>query len=263
MKNYPPIIKLDKIPKTQIEINVIKNQFLHKDIKYKNIPYLGAMDSIDIEETTISVEVVYLSSTNIKDEFGFEEEFLENDLVECEFQEEFERSLDVLLISAFESFKNLLDTKGVYTSDAIEGLKKRRLKKVNELVSFYEEESDIIEPLKNVLIEFCNKYYEFVSNFDIEDHQISDKFKFALNKNELILLFQTMLDKDVITGIPQNDMYRLLEQKTLYKVSKGEYAEMKNVRLQANKLQKGYVSSETSLNKLCSIFHKTFFTSSQ
>jgi hypothetical protein len=260
------LIKLfnPNLPKTNKEFERIKMEFLLNDIKYKDILCQGAKPNINLNDFEINFEIVSGSSKRIvTDELGFEEEFVEldYDIMLIDFEEEFERALDLQLNRNFLKFKVVLDEKGIYTPEKLEGFKKMKLKKINELIDFYKSESDLPDFFKDLIIEFYNQFYDYVSGFNLNEVQISDKIKFKLNRNQLILLFQKMLDKGVISGMSQLDLYKLLDERTMYTNNEGDYKDMISTRIQANKLQKGNTSSESALEKLSSIFGKDFFTS--
>lgn len=266
MKHEKLLVKFDNgIPKSKEELNSIKKEFLLNDVKYKEILSSGNEPSINLADEKIHKEVVVGENHIIvKDkEFGFEEreKILEYYIKELDFHDEFQKALEKLFVNYCDRFTKELDLKAIYTPEMLEGFKKVKLKKINELKFFYNNESNITQPFKDFMIDFCDKVYEFISNFNNDDFMISDKLKFKLNRNQIILLFQTMLDKGVISGISQNDLYRILEEKTLYLNDKGGYEKMRNIRIQANKLQKGHTSSDPAIEKLSQLFDKNFFSS--
>lgn len=253
------------IPKSQKEIVEIKRNFLLSDIKHEHNVSKNRFPNLDFKENRIEFKVMVVVSVEVnQDEYGFEyeEEVLEDDLVEVDFFKEFEDALEIKLDNYCSKFLDELDKKSVYTVDDLEGFKKRQLYKVNERIEYLEKESDIEDKIKKIIIEYYNKLCDFIYNFKIEDYQEGHKLKFKLNKNQLIYLVQTMFDKRLISGIGINILYGILESHTQY-FDNGKYQNMKGVRIQANKFINGHSSPEKSIKALSKIFDKNFFTTSE
>jgi hypothetical protein len=267
MKNYSFLITLKKLPEFQKDIILIKKDFLLKDVKYKYELNAGGSPVVDLKESKALVEVLIGESYSLvkEDEFGFEEKEItpEYDLIEFEFKEEFEKSLKDFFKTYCKKFIEQLDVKNIYTLEMLSGYKKMKFNKINSLISFFQKNSDMNDSFKDLIIQFCKDCYEFISNFNLNEVMVGDKLKFKLKKNELILLFQIMWDKEVILGISESDLYRILEDKTLYTDNNGNYCEMKYVSQQANKLKQGHNSPKFPGKRLSEIFHKSFFTSSK
>lgn len=263
MENRRLLIELNnKIPKSKKELDVLKKNFLLNDIMHRDLLNNDENPKIDLNQSNIQYKVVVGKSvTIVQDELGFEEEEveLEHDLIEIDFYEEFERALEALFENYKTKFIRELDRKGIYTLEGLEGFKKSKLKKINDFIIELCDVSNIEESGKQLIKEFSEKVYDFISNFKVEDYQISDKLNFNLNKNQLIFLFQTMWNKGVISGTTQGDLYTILEKTTRYKNKHSLYEDMKGVRIQANKLTKGNISLDASRKKLSSIFKGTFF----
>lgn len=266
VKYSSSLIKLQSLPKSQKEIDSIKKDFLLEDVKHKEVLRAGYVPEIAIKGSKIIAEVITGVSKHIyKDEFGFdyEAEVFHAELEEKDFSVELEKSFEFLFEDYCKRFIAEIGRKGIFTKDLLEGFIKFNLDKINKLKSFYLDESDIDLDIKKMILNLLDKLYEYISNFNLDNTQISDKIQFKLSKNEVILLFQTMLNKGIITGVSPNDLYRILENNTCYKDKAGGYSEMKSVRIQANKLDNGHASKDPSLKSLQKIFHPTFFTSEQ
>lgn len=156
----------------------------------------------------------------------------------------------------------MLDKKSIYTEDKLEGFKKRTLLAINELIEFYSTKSDLPDSFKDLITEFYGDFYDYISVFSLKEIQISDKIRFKLNKNQVILLFQTMFDKGVISGMSELELYKILDEKTMY-TKDGVYTGMKDTRIQANKFKKGNASLAASLKLLSQKFNKDFFTTTR
>ncbi|MCA0151725.1 hypothetical protein [Winogradskyella vincentii] len=264
MENRPLLIEFNRgIPKTQKELEILKKDFLSNDITHKDLLKNGENPVLDFNKTKIQSEVVVGKSMRISlDRFGFEEEEIdfEYDLKEIDFSEEFKRALEISFNNLCNKFIDELDKKGIYTSEGLEGYKNVKLKKLNDLILELDNVCDIEEGIKNLIKEFYNKLYDFISNFKSENYQVSKKLNFKLNKNQLIWFFKMMYDKGVISGLHINDVYRLLETNTRY-YENGDYVDMKAVIRQAHKLTKGYTSPEKAIKKLSETFDKSFFSS--
>ncbi|WNH13852.1 hypothetical protein [Thalassobellus suaedae] len=265
MENRLLLIELNQgIPKTQKEINIIKKDFLLNDIRHKEIVNNGETPTLDLNESNIQAEVVVgKSKRTFHDEFGFEREVvdLEYEIETINFYEEFDKALNISFDEYCSKFIKELDRKGVYTSESIEGFKKNQLKKINDLITYLNQSSDFEAKDKALIIQFCEKLYDFSSNFKSEDFQISDKLKFKLNKNQVIWLFQSMYDKNVISGITHPDLFRFLDDYCEY-FDKAKYHQMSNSRIQANKFINGHASPKESIKALNEKFDKDFFSSS-
>ncbi len=256
LKIFSPIL-----PKTKKELELIKRNFLLKNVKFETIDGYD-ISSVNFNDSSILVKtLVGRSLSYVTDDLGFIEEItdLEYEVKEVKFEEEFKEELELGLKRYKSKFTSILDEKGIYTEGMLEGFKKRKLKIINELIEYYSIKSDLPDFFKKLIIEFYNDFYNYISKFNIDEIQISDKLKFKLNKNQLILLFQTMIDKGVISGMSQLDLYRILDEKTMY-TKNGVYEDMINTRTQANKLQKGHVSSAASIKELSHLFDENFFT---
>jgi hypothetical protein len=218
--------------------------------------------NLKTSKITTEIPVGRSYSINKYDEFGFEEKeiSIDYDIIEVEFIDEIDKALRTLFDNYFKKFKNEIESKAIFTDELLTGYKKIKLKKINELNSFFKNESDIEKNYNNLIIECLEKLYESVSNFHFDEVMISDKLYFKLNKNEIILLFTTMWNKEVISRISQADLYRFLETNILYMNNDSNPSVMQYVKTQANKLKKD-VSSTKSRDNLSRIFHKTFFTS--
>jgi hypothetical protein len=258
------LIKLfnPNLPKTNEEFQRVKFEFLLNDIKHKDILYQGGKPDINLDDFEINYEFVSGSSKSMfKDELGFEEELvdLEYDVMTIDFEEEFKKALQIGLDRFCSKFISNIHEKAIYTEDTLEGYKRERLKIINKLIGNYQTKSDLPDGYKNLIVEFFKKFYDYISVFSFEEVQISDKLKFKLSKNQVILLFQVMLNKSIISGISELDLYRILDEKVMY-IKKGVYINMKNTRRQANKLQNGHTSEAVSLVELSKIFDKNFFS---
>jgi hypothetical protein len=252
------------LPKTKKELELIKRKFLLKHVKYESIEEEN-ISNVNFSDTSILVKTVIGSSSSfIEDELGFKDEIidLEHDLIKVDFKDEFKEELSFGLEIYCSKFRSMLDKKSIYTVDMLEGFKRSKLENINKLIKYYSTISDLPDFFKDLIIAFYNDFYNYISAFSLEEIQISDKLKFKLTKSQVILLFHTMLEKKVISGITPNDLNRILNEKTMYS-SNDSYIDMKDAGRQANKFQKGHALSSPSLNKLSSIFNKTFFTSSE
>ena len=241
-------------------IDDIKRDFLSKDIKHQQGLEHNQIPTLDLNESKIHIKVIVGKSVRIvQDVFGFEEEEvdLEFDVIEIDFYEEFERALENVLESCCNKFIRDLDKKGVYTAEGLEGYKSSKLKKVNDLIAQLEIHSDMEEQIKIYLVKCYNKLYNYISNFKLDDYQVSSKLKFKLNKNQLIWLFFILHREGIIAGLSQNDLFRFLEANFMY--YDDDYKSMAGVRIQANKLTKGDASPEKSIEVLSEIFKKDFF----
>ena len=262
VKDSSSLIKLQSLPKSQKEIDSIKKDFLLQDVKHKEVLQAGYVPEIAIKGSKIIAEVITDVSKDIyKDEFGldYEVEVFHAELEEKDFSVELEKSFEFLFEDYCKRFIAEIDLKGIFTKDLLAGFIKSKLARIDQLKSFYIDESDIEPDIKKMILNFLDKLYEYISNFNLDNIQISDKIKFKLSKNEVILLFQIMLNKGVISGMVPNDLYRILERHVLYKDKNGNYSQMKKVRIQANKLIQGNVSADPGLNKLAKLFNHRFF----
>jgi hypothetical protein len=266
------------LPKTKKELELIKRDFLLKHVKFETLDRYDISD-VNFNDSSIQVNVVVgrnltsviggsLASLNdeldlidLIDELDLIGEVIdiEHDVIEVDFKEEFKEELSLGLERYCSKFRFMLDKKSIYTVDKLEGFKKRVLKTINEQIEYYSTQSDMPGFFKILIIDFYNKFYEYVSKFNTDEVQISDKLKFKLNKNQVILLFQTMFDQGVISGMSELDLYRILDEKTKY-TKDGVYIDMKDTRIQANKFKKGNASPAASLELLSQKFKKDFFT---
>ena len=264
MENRRLLIELKNgIPKNQRDLDILKKDFILKDIINKDSLMNGEFPNLDFNKFKIQTKVIIGKSVRIvQDEFGFEEEEidLELDVIEIDFYEEFERALETLFDNYCTKFLNELDGKGIYSFEGIEGYKLVKLKKLNNLISELDNCCDLEEDVKTLIREFYSKVYDFISNFKMENYQVSKKLKFKLNKNQLIWLFQTMYKKDVISGMSQSDLYRILEDGFMYRYN-GKYIDMTGVSRQANKLVNSNTSPEKAIKLLSETFNKDFFSS--
>lgn len=265
MENRRLLIELNlDIPKTQKEIEAIKKAFLLNDIRHKDIVSNGEIPILDLNESNIQAEVVVGKSKSIvHDEFGFDEEKveMEYEIETINFHEEFDEALNTSFDEYCSKFIKELDRKGIYTSENLEGFKKMKLKRINDLKNILAQNHSLEHMVKDSLIKFYDKVYEFTSNFESENYQISDKLKFKLNKNQVIWKFLSMHEKGLISGITLSDLYRFLDANCEY-YDKGGYHQMANSRIQANKFIKGHASPEESIKVLNQKFDKDFFGSS-
>tara|TARA_R110002049_G_scaffold306078_1_gene503954 strand:+ start:11274 stop:12074 length:801 start_codon:yes stop_codon:yes gene_type:complete len=261
-KNLLNILNLG-LPKTQKEIEELKKEFLLKDSKYKYDLNNGKNVTVDLNESKIQVDIIVGTSIRtVQDDFGFDEEACDYEIeyLNIDFYEEFNKALEISFDNFCKKFTKELNCKGVYTTEGLEGFKKSKLKKTNELIDFIKTGSDIENCIKVYLEEYYSKLYDFISNFKLENYQVSDKFKFKLTKSQLIWLFHSMLDKKVIVGITPTDLYRMLEKNTMY-FDKGEFKDMTGVRVQASKLINGSSSPKKSIEELSEKFDTDFFSS--
>jgi hypothetical protein len=242
-----------KLPKTQQEIESIKKDFLLKDIIHKSNSSL----SIDLNKSIIETVVVFNSKNkqHIFDDDEFDSK--NDDLVQVDFYEEFAKALADTLDSYISKFIVELERKYIYTVNDLDGYKRFKLKKINEFIQELEL-SDVETKSKDILKRFYEDMYGFISSFNIDDTLVSNKLKFKLNKNQLIWLFQTMLNKGVISGISNLDLYRILETNSMY-YDGSKYHDMSNVRTQAHKLTNGASSTKKTIEELSKIFDKNFF----
>ncbi|MEP3836404.1 MAG: hypothetical protein ABJM36_02100 [Algibacter sp.] len=265
MENRRLLIEFNRgIPKIQKELDIIKKDFLINDIMHKDFLRNGEYPDLDFNKTKIQTEVSVGKSVRIvQDKFGFEEEEidLELDVIEIDFYEEFERALVALFDNYCTKFLNELDRKGVYTFEGIEEYKLVKLKKLNNLISELDKCCDLQEDIKTLISEFYNKVYDFISNFKLENYQISDKLQFKLNKNQVVWLFLSMYDKGVVSGITDLDLYSFLDAHCKY-FDKDEYKDMSNSRTQGNKFINGHASPSESIRVLKEKFDEDFFSSS-
>ena len=265
MENRRLLIEFNRgIPKTQKEIEAIKKDFLLNDICYKDIISNGGSPVIDLNIYNIQTEVVVGKSLRIvKDDFGFlkDEIDLEYDNIDIDFHEEFDKALDIFFADYCLNFIKELDRKGIYTSENLVGFKRMKLKRVNDLKNKLIQNPSLEQKVKDSIVKFYDKIYEFTSNFKVEDYQISDKLKFKLNKNQVIWLFLSMYDKGVIRGITHSDLFRFLNAHCKY-FDKDEYQDMSNSRIQANKFINGHASPSESIKVLNEKFDVDFFSSS-
>jgi len=256
LKLFPPYL-----PKTKKELDLIKRKFLMKDLKFEKNDGYG-ISNVNFNDSSILVKIlVGRSSSSITDEFGFIEEVidLEHDVIKVDFKEEFKEELSLGLEIYCSKFRSTLYKKNIFTEAELEGFKKMTLKTINDRIEYYSTKSDLPDFFKDLIIAFYSDFYSYISAFSLEEIQISDKLKFNLKKNQVILLFQTMFDKGVMSGMSQLDLYRILDEKTMY-TKNGVYVDMKNTRTQANKLQKSHVSSAASIQELSQLIDENFFT---
>ncbi|WP_298883675.1 hypothetical protein [uncultured Polaribacter sp.] len=252
------------LPKINSDLEKIKTEFLIKDVKYKKELELGGKPIIDLNDTSINVEVISNTSKrffNDSNKNEIEEFEIEKEIIQLEFKEEFNKVLVLKWKRFLSKFESDLKERNIYTKEMLDGYKKMRLKIINDSIDFYKNQSDLTNEFKQAIISFYNDVYNYISNFTIEEIQVTDRLKFKLNKNQVILLFQSMLDKGVISGMSPLDLYRILDRNTMYTNDQGVYVNMVNTRVQANKLQKGHTSSEPAIEKLSKLFDKNFFSS--
>lgn len=249
--------------KTQEAIQVLKRQFLLNDIRYKGDLENGKHPIVDLSVSNIQTEVV-VGKSIVKsiDDLGFEEDevVLDYEHIEVDFYEEFKEALDNILMGYCKKFELELEKKGVYTRNDLEGFKGMKLKRINELIKYVTSSSPIEYNINKHLVEFYNNLYDFIFKFRFEDSQVDKKLKFKLKKTHLIWLFLAMYEQGLIKGMSNLDLYAFLENNTMYFDSrKGEYVDMINVRIQANKLIKGDVSPTDPTKVLEQKFHSNFF----
>ena len=250
--------------KTIESIEVLKRDFLLKDIKYKAVLENDENPVVDLAATIIQAEVVVGKSiVKTVDEMGFEDDEvqLNYDFIEVDFYEEFERAMGDHFIEYCNKFELGFEKKGVFSSEDLEGYKGMKLKKINELVEYVRTKSPIENKIKKLLEEFYNNLYDYISNFRFEDSQVNKKLKFNLNKNQLIWFFLSLYENGLIKGMSYLDLYAFIERNTMYFDSeKGEYIDMDKVRTQGNKFTKNHISPTESVKVLEQVFHTTFFS---
>lgn len=151
-------------------------------------------------------------------------------------------------------FQNSIESDLLFDKNRIQLYSEIQLKKIIEIEEIVKNSDYLIENLRLDLLVQIEIVIDYLKNIHIlPNYTVDDKFKFNLNKTDVLVLFTLLRKKKIINSTYDNEFGFLIEKNCLYK-NEEKYTPIKNASKVVNDIKNSHRPIEKSIVRLKNIF---------